>query len=107
MIDLAALSQHGLFMGPHLQRATCFEQVSISRRFHDNESTDLVGTVVQDTLNNFMSLGKSAWTEARKTITQLFTHSAFSLEGNDDVLSEVVIPMVDCLLYNTATRLQA
>ena len=51
-------------------------------------------TVVQDTLNNFMSLGRDAWAEARKTIMQLFTHSQFSLSGNDDVLNEVVIPMV-------------
>ena len=27
VIDLAALSQHGLFAGPHLQNAKCFEEV--------------------------------------------------------------------------------
>ena len=54
VIDLAVLFFHGLFGGPHF--------ASLNKNVFDSDS-----------INQFMSLGKDFWHEARVTIQNLFT----------------------------------
>ena len=48
----------------------------------------------QGTLNTFMSMGKSAWTEARTTITRLLTDVEGPLRDNEQLRKTAIIPLV-------------
>ncbi|DBA76455.1 hypothetical protein WJX79_006618 [Trebouxia sp. C0005] len=81
VIDLAALSNAGLFSGAHLQQSQCFSK---------------------GTLNTFMSMGRGAWTEARTTLTRLLSDSEGALRDNEQLRKEAVIPLADVTLYMPA-----
>lgn len=48
----------------------------------------------QATLNEFMSLGKPAWQEARATLTRLLSSSEGVLRDNEALRREAIMPQV-------------
>ena len=107
VIDLAALSDAGFFTGPHLQGSRCFHQAGGLPRCirasavpkvshsapHPKAFCDL-----QETLNSFMSLGRYAWWEARRTLTRLLSRSEGALRDNKNLLEAAVTPLVSLCL---------
>lgn len=49
---------------------------------------------MQGTLNAFMALGPSAWSEARQTLQRLLSSREGVLRDNSHLLRRVVLPMV-------------
>ncbi len=72
VIDLFVLDEAGLFDGPLLSDQFVFQD---------------------STLNYFMSLGKSAWKEARETLTNLLKEDNPTLRDDDLLRARVFIPM--------------
>ncbi|KAL3152343.1 hypothetical protein ABBQ32_001407 [Trebouxia sp. C0010 RCD-2024] len=81
VIDLSALSDAGLLNGPHLHKAVCF---------HDGS------------LNAFMAMGRTAWTEARTTLIRLLSAGEGFLRDNKELLETAVLPMADVTLHMPA-----
>jgi len=61
ILDLFVVTEHRLFKGPILSISECFKQ---------------------STLNEFMGLGRAAWTEARNTIQNLLSNNS-QISGTD------------------------
>jgi fumarylacetoacetase len=74
VIDLFVLDDAGLFDGKHLNETFAFQD---------------------STLNFFMSLGKSAWQEARNTLTNLLREDNPILRDDDLLRARVFVPMED------------
>ncbi|BBN04474.1 fumarylacetoacetase [Marchantia polymorpha subsp. ruderalis] len=72
VLDLSAVSRAGLFKGPLLHSSDCF---------------------LHPTLNQFMSLGRPAWKEARETIQKLLSVDDPTLQDNVDLEATVFVPM--------------
>ncbi|GAX80182.1 hypothetical protein CEUSTIGMA_g7620.t1 [Chlamydomonas eustigma] len=73
VIDVGALQEQRLFTGPILsQKGSCF------RKEH---------------LNEFMSLGTSAWAEARATLQRLLSSSEGAVRDNRKLIEAAVVPL--------------
>ncbi|KAL3685945.1 hypothetical protein R1sor_003967 [Riccia sorocarpa] len=72
VFDLSAVARAGLFEGPLLCDSTCF---------------------FQESLNQFMSMGRPAWKEARETIQTLLSADDATLMENLDLEDTVFVPM--------------
>jgi len=71
ILDLAVITKASLFKGPHLNGSSVF---------------------LHHTLNAFMGLGKPAWSEARKTITQLLSVEDPTLRDNTELRHQALVP---------------
>tara|TARA_R110002050_G_scaffold82086_3_gene175729 strand:+ start:640 stop:1014 length:375 start_codon:yes stop_codon:yes gene_type:complete len=72
VLDLHTLASHNVFDGPELKKSpTVF---------------------LQPTLNEFMSLGRPAWKEARATIQKLLSASVSTLRDNEKLRGEALVP---------------
>jgi len=71
ILDLSVITKAGLFKGPHLHGSHVF---------------------LNHTLNAFMGLGKAAWSEARKTITQLLSADDPTLRDNNELRHQALVP---------------
>ena len=72
VVNLAELESAGHFDGPELRDEKVFQG---------------------STLNAFMGMGRSAWTEARSTISKLLSADEATLRDYDALRSKVLIPM--------------
>lgn len=72
VVNLAELESAGHFDGPELRDEKVFQG---------------------STLNAFMGMGRSAWTEARSTISKLLSADEATLRDDDALRSKVLIPM--------------
>ena len=52
--------------------------------------------LLQDTLNEFLGLGKPAWQEARQTLQRLLSSSEGHLRDNASLRQAAIIPLVSC-----------
>ena len=61
------------------------------------DDTEIEGTEVfhEPTLNAFMSMGRKAWKDARKVISELLTDGNPELKDNNDLKEKSLIPMED------------
>eukprot|EP01114_Cavostelium_apophysatum_P008588 TRINITY_DN2116_c0_g1_i2.p1 TRINITY_DN2116_c0_g1~~TRINITY_DN2116_c0_g1_i2.p1 ORF type:complete len:423 (+),score=83.32 TRINITY_DN2116_c0_g1_i2:50-1318(+) len=75
VLDLAIITDAGLF--------SSVEQVQNTKCFH------------QETLNTFMSFGRSVWKATRSVITQLLSKDTPTLRDNADIRSKALVPMND------------
>ncbi len=76
VVDVSALSAEGFFTGPVLSKLkSCFTKT---------------------TLNDFMSMGPSAWAEARATLQRLLNRSEGTLRDNPQLLKSALLPKVSC-----------
>ena len=74
VVNLAELESAGLFDGPELGGQNVFQG---------------------DTLNDFMGMGRSVWTEARSTISSLLSADKSTLRDDEELREKVLIPMDD------------
>lgn len=81
VLDLAECSAAGLFTGPMLSKANCFQQ---------------------ECLNAFMGMGRDAWTEARTTITALLSADNATIRDNAALKAKVLVPMQDAIMHMPA-----
>eukprot|EP00878_Enallax_costatus_P010337 GHUV01010790.1.p1 GENE.GHUV01010790.1~~GHUV01010790.1.p1 ORF type:complete len:304 (+),score=67.69 GHUV01010790.1:121-1032(+) len=77
VVDLWKLQEAGCFSGPILSKTECFKQ---------------------STLNEFMSLGKPAWQEARQTLTRLLSSTEGELRDNSALRAAAVISQSDVVM---------
>lgn len=56
-------------------------------------------SMVQATLNDFMSLGRSQWTEARRILTYLLSQETSHLRDNSGLRSKALILQAGGLAY--------
>ena len=74
VVNLAALDDAGMFDGPELSDTPVFQQ---------------------DTLNDFMEIGRDAWLEARSTLSRLLNADESTLRDNQSLRDQVFMPMED------------
>ncbi len=82
VLDLACLEARGFFDGPQLRGCKVFSQ---------------------STLNAFMALGRSAWTEARERISFLLREDTPLLRDDAGLREEAVLPAADLTMLLPAT----
>uniref|UniRef100_A0A0E0CHA5 Fumarylacetoacetase n=1 Tax=Oryza meridionalis TaxID=40149 RepID=A0A0E0CHA5_9ORYZ len=73
-LDLAAVSDAGLFHGPLLSASPCFRQ---------------------ETLNMFLGMGRPAWKEARATLQKILSADEPVLRDNEALKKKCLVPMSD------------
>ncbi|HXG09879.1 MAG TPA: fumarylacetoacetase [Gemmataceae bacterium] len=74
VLDLAVLQEHGLLQGASLGHGQVFQET---------------------TLNAFMALGRSAWTEARAIISRLLRADEPTLRDNAALRERALVPMAE------------
>ena len=72
VVSLAELESAGFFDGPELRDQKVFQN---------------------DKLNDFMGMGRSAWTDARSTISNLLSADEGTLRDDEELREKVLIPM--------------
>jgi fumarylacetoacetase len=72
VLDLAVLHEAGMFGGAMLKKENVF---------------------ASDSLNDLMALGRSAWTEARETITRLLREGEAALRDDASLRDRALVPM--------------
>jgi fumarylacetoacetase len=119
IVDLGALSKAGMFTGPilskmggSLQKASrslkpfvphpaCMGTRSMQAAHHLVRSTPQFGS--QGTLNEFMSLGKPAWQEARSTLQRLLSKQEGVLRDDSALRSAAIVPEPSCSMHLPAS----
>jgi len=75
VVDLAVLEARGVFDGPELSARDVFSKPR---------------------LNEFLALGRSAWREARRTISRLLTGEVRALRDDDTLRATALVPAERC-----------
>lgn len=83
ILDLRLISNAGLFSGPMLQ--------------HTSRALE------QTTLNEFMALGRPAWSEARSILQQLLSINESRLRDDTALRAQALVPQSDARMHLPAT----